>query len=110
MLADDFVAGGEGDEMGEALHGDGVAVAHVGGDRFAKGGDFGHWSFCDAGAASVRAAESTLMIHAAVDTLHGTGLASESATFVAEDFFLLGAGIQFWPSGESPAVFTNSKS
>jgi transketolase C-terminal domain/subunit len=33
-LPDDFVAGGIGDQVGETLHGDGIAVMHVFGNGF----------------------------------------------------------------------------
>ena len=40
-LADDLMAGGEGDEVGEALHRDGIAVAEIGLDRVVQGQEFG---------------------------------------------------------------------
>ena len=43
-LADHLVPGGKGDEMGEALHGDGVAVVQMGGDRVVEGQELGHQS------------------------------------------------------------------
>ena len=43
-LADDLVAGREGDEVREALHGNRVAVAEVGGDGVVEGKKLGHWN------------------------------------------------------------------
>src|SRR4051812_6089504 len=40
-LPDDFVAGRETDEVGEAFDHDDIAIVHVGGDRIAQADDFG---------------------------------------------------------------------
>ena len=43
-LADDLVAGGMRDQMGEAFDGDGVAIADVGLNRFGERGNSRHWN------------------------------------------------------------------